>query len=1038
MSFSSRMGVTLASCAILVSVTGCQTEERPGPVPTQLSVTEPLPAGNSVTLRNITDRMAFLYGIRGAQDFVGERNPYVVEDRFDLLLNGVDITNAELYGICGTERYWKGGDDVAHPGNQTADMDPETCFSVLKQNQEVGLRLVDVDRQSARGPSGYRVSGTSTSGTIIFEDLQGLSSAIRVGENTLTMIPKGSNSSVSARFFYFEDAPRLAVTCTYHGLAIKQPNQPCSDFSAPIANQQFAIQAKIVDGAPIAGDGVDGVTGLPRYKITFKDRNGDVIDAQVRIDDDRETLHAQFPSYPDVDGGFTSKVDISYSLTDVLGQTRSDAFSIVGRRYNPAIGLMVNQPALDSVQPLFNPMLEEVIDFGFSQVFTSPHPVVFGSDTNERAEIGEFINAPPVFSASIQNMINEMCPQVLRNLASSSAAGARGCALYLNLESNNQTGIDFGFDKVGGGANGYFDILLPKFSIRMELAGYEQTLSGTQYLGSFNTTIDLNDALLRGVSKLSVDPTKLLGFGDIEEFRFMFSDAIGQFISDRLFDGSYVPQLRNTRCDSICGSFPVNDANALVTLGIFTGQVNFSTIVEDTANTVLPEILRSFIDTFPLIGDLKTSLDDDGATLIVDDSDPNRRVQRTLTATFVGTKDVEGINPFIDDRSGLFRMGGGFELVDAAGTRIGTEILGNRYINPNGYPDLFNFVFTNKTDTKGVSDPEPLDMVVGISANMINQFLATRFSSGYFDNNPIEFTVEESASSPFERLANAIYLNLQGISVGDSIKTTITPLSPPQVRFVGGKESSFQISWDLLFGLIKGGITDPAVTAAANLEVSEARILIERGTEVILDATANIDLGTNIHHQDGKPYLFVRTPEPPRTENEEPTIVADQRLLLAIQEINQISSATGFDLATVKNSDGEITDRDAYGEMKAQVGARILAVYEEQLFDDSGAEVLLNDLLTEFLVEKSEIIDFSSRGDAIEFPNPSNPSDTVSILYQRLFLGQDAVEIYPYFRWFTVDESGGWLTMGIDVKAERHSTRLCPNPATQLSVCYQE
>ena len=1028
-------------------------------------------------------------------------NIYLGKARFKLILNGIDITNKQRKAVCGTEIFRDGFE----PTLATTEVknDPVACFSRLNNIVASGHALKSVDYVD-----GFFVRNVGSGGEIEFTSLEPLESALITGINTLTLQPlTEQGKSTTIQFIFYGQAPEITVTSVTN----LQGGYPV------LAGEMYQMSLKVIGDIPLKATGYEDVVGKKSYSIKFFDTENKEILADVSPDGRLIDLPA-INNYPDVANRDVNRADVYYELTDAAGTTQRKGLVMNGSQLKEFMGLQVNGSFFNAFEKVLTPMLQRVIKIIVPLIEEAIPTQPKDSQGNDAVINGPILAPVPIDGS--EGFVNTACTQFLTKVT----ANNKRCAFYVKMHPIERLpSVDLGFTRPKDAQGNrtpkmHLDFVFPQVKMDIELAAYDVTAlqvgykngiwynAGT-YLGGFKTTIVFDDLAMRdtvalgksltpfdqckrAAPKATCDTAKELepytvafmqGLTQGEGYSFRNKNDYKQKLAELIFGtgSNYNPALEGSQCIGNICKVDAGPIEAIVNMGMLPVRMGLIKAVESQVDLILPSIVKSFVTKFPDIAGIRKTTAENTADQVVKrvsvDGGTHQLV-RNLTTRDVDVKDLNLLS-FFDigtNYAGMMRFSGSYQVTDEASKAVVSQQFVTPFVEANKFDDLNGFKWKHiiQIDEEG-KEPrkEQVDMVTSISLNAFNQYLSGLFQLGKLDGllnqrfvvNPDHLTnlslKEQTLSLMVNRFNGVIQTN-------DTVEIAFEHTQPPEISFVGGKESKWQYSYDLLFGLIKGGNSDTQVTPSIKVSFKDSHIRLSKvnnsNPEVVFDVKANFSIEANIGFENGLPKLYVKTPQPLLAAYEEQGEKRlDKRLVIDINEVSYINPAILTDNALAEllvdgKPTNDVNKKDP--RLKVLISNPFVGVYQEQIAlffaVSGGVETYLDAFVKDYLRENfSTVINFNDYRCGDDDPNSTEPDLRVSLLdpnpkttgetgemkwnMHKFFVESNPVLVKAHTKWFTTDTSSGWLNVGVDftstVLADGEE---CPDPLSPMSICF--
>ncbi len=1033
-----------ASFCFLVLLASCNAPTT-APYITKLSILSPWDnQADGKPIYNRLDTHLTLSYLLADSALVDANNIYQGKARFRLVLNGIDITEKQRKAICGTEVFSKG----YTPPDPTLDEknDPVACSARLKSILDQGYRL-----QSVGYTDGFFVRNVGSGGEVEFIDLQSIEPALISGINTLTLISEKNASETSAvEFIFFGQPPQLQV----------------SEIQANGIGQDYKVILKVVGDTPIKQLDYNDEKGRHDYAIAFSDHGKKALpDGAVSILEGGREIHVDLRDYPDVTQGRADHADMYYTLTDSAGIEQSQGLILSGHKLDDFLRLQLNQSMFNALEPVINPMINSL-----ATIFIDGFDLL-NLDGFEPADPSKEVKPGDWIYPKLENQIVDTegfrkmaCDSLLTNTLP--VVGQKECVFYATIDpvkvgdelSTDVRVIEGDSDKNVAPKLG-FDVRIPNLKVNINITAFDSKTPDFdrgaykgRYLGSYKTTINFKDLALRETFALSKSDNALIeGLNKGEGYSMLHGNDLIQKLREMLLnDPNNAPTLSNSSCD-IC-ILPANFIELATNMGGLASQFGLIEAMEEGLNAVLPDVFSALLESFPDVNDIKKTASENASEQIVATRDGVDLV-RNMTATYVGVKDMNLLGlGFAPDTAGMLRFSGGYKAIEQTSGQLKGADLMVPFVDANGFGDLntFNwgrYIFVENKDGSG-SHKEQVDLVVSINANAINQYIAGEYQlTGLSDWLNESFKVDiDSTDLKIKTLSRMVTQFDRVIEQDDDVELLFDFSESPKLSFIGGKESLWAYSYDLLFGLLKGGESDTQVTPAIKLSFNNANIKLNKvnGSSVkVFDVDASFSIEANIAFENGIPKLYVKTPQAPRAQYEDAAENRlDKRLVIDISKINQIHSNIPNDQALIDGLEDGVPNDPFSASLKVLISSAFVGVYQEQIrafTEDNGTERFFDELMTNFLRKNfSKVVKFTD--DAIKIPLGDQ---SLEFTFRQLF-GRYPVFIQGHTKWFTTDETGSWLNVGLDLshkKLERNmDCPINPNdglPEKPFTLCYQ-
>ncbi|MCY4044577.1 MAG: hypothetical protein OXE99_05825 [Cellvibrionales bacterium] len=429
---------------------------------------------------------------------------------------------------------------------------------------------------------------------------------------------------------------------------------------------------------------------------------------------------------------------------------------------------------------------------------------------------------------------------------------------------------------------------------------------------------------------------------------------------------------------------------------------------------------------------------------------------------------------------------------------VNDVVSGKDLLTPFVASDAFShFQWGHKINVGGVD--KQIDAVASLSLNALNQYIAADFQVSELAAWLTESFLVNS-SDPVRRietLSKMVRTFDQSIGEGDDVQLAFTMNRSPELVFIGEKVPKYQFSYSLLGGLISGGTSDEQITPAIKMYFNDVDVVLTKQNnaddEQIFSVNADFSVEVNIGFENGLPKLYVKTPQPPQALYEdEPEKRLDKQMVIHINRVNYLTQKEidGTVLADKAVNGVPLDPEDLH--LKVKISNAFSGTYRQQIeeYYSEGIEEFFDDLVAEFLADNfNEQINFrdytdlrcpqykvqlldkegiaediaessaiayrkklpdtlsegqkdllaaqhkaEKKADILALLDPIDADRTLMELYTA-----NAIVVEGQVRWFTTDEAGAWLTMGLDFQSrELGNGEVCEDNMGPLSVCFTE
>lgn len=974
------------------------------------------------------------------------------------------------------------------------------------------------DKQQPNNPDGFTVSNVGNGGRVYFGNLQPLESALITGENKLVLVSLNDpEDSADVEFIFFGQSPQVVVDRIS---TLQDDDSSITVNGSYLVHLSVLGETPLNNLGHDEGLGKDryDIKFWNRAGQQLNDANAD-----VSADGRKITLRlTDFPDVStgpiqkaDFRYEFTDALGKTHKkgfvmngseLNEVLGlQINNSAF----KAFNPILSQMFSSivrefvPLLEDIvpaKPLDNLMGDDVVLGG---AILAPAPFD-GTETFIAEACNTFLT-----KASAANKRCAFYAEIVQDPFPMPEISVG----FHKVEDGNDP--DHGKPKL------HFDLIFDKLQIKIKLVAYDMieenvanngyvTFNRGTYLGGFNTTIVFEDVAMRDTLGLGTKTTPyqqckqanpasscsdvalqtyagemMKGLTTSEGYSLIYNNEIAQKIADILYGddtSNYNPQLNNSTCPgNICVIDPIH-VEALSNFGGVAVRVGLIEAIEAQLNQFLPDIVKSIVYNFPDINGLRK---------ITTDNKPEQVVSSVVDVNSLEVKDqirklavenigVKNLNPFSffgvgTNYSGLMRFSGGFKTLDQESGMLSSQQYLTSFVTSTNYYDLNHFnwgkdvnvAYVDSVTGEDKSRKHQVDAVLSLGVNAINQYLASEFqmkkAEGAADWLSYVFSPVNTNSDDRTLQSMSLVVSQFNNFIKDGVddaELVFAHTRPPEITFVGGKDSKWKYAYDLLFGFVKGEVYDERILPAVKIAFNEVDIKLYKGDrfgrERVFEVNANVSIEAHITFKDGLPKLYVRPPKDDKAI-EEPL---NKRLVFDINHVDYLNPAAinNADLLAIIGG-GEIAPGDSTNpELKVQISSAFVGSYQNQIsrYVDGISEELFEPIVADMLRDHfSSEINFNDYGcdgwdDRTKFydpekdlritiidpdPNEYGEANERKKFLHELFGASDPVLIQANLKWFTTDQSAAWLNMGVDF-THSYQDGECPTVLPPMSICF--
>lgn len=903
-----------------------------------------------------------------------------------------------------------------------------------------------------------RFGSLGSGGEILFEDLTPLTVAIVDGVNTLRLSPISGAEYTEAQFIFYDTRPELVVTniTSMMGGTTLVPG----DF--------YQVSLQMISALPIGyrtengAISIDDSTGLPRYAVRFFDKNNQEIE-DVFVSPSGKQVDVILDDFPDFSIPADNKPDLTYEVTDITGQTRRKALAFQGRRLKNDVAVQLNRSFFDNIEMILNPMFVDIVDL-FIEEFPRIIEPMPRDNFFQPAVVGGPILAPPPFSGT-ESFLASVCENFLTRTPSDKQ---KLCAFYASIDPispEDQPKTNLGFDTIVG-ENGQvekqfvFDIVIPKLSINIDLAAYEPLFVQPgvnkivgNYFGSYRTTIVFENLALRDRFILSPDEASLIGgMTQTEGFVMRHQDELVQSLVEAILNNpDYSPMLTNSSCPGDVCIVPASFIELVNNLGGAASRLGLIDAMETGLNAFLPVIIGSLVESYPDVNQIKAALlsnENARVTEVIED----KTKTLTMSADAIRLKDLNplSVSGIGRDMGGLLQFSGAFEVTDSLGQPVDFPKL-IPFRNANQFNELNQFAWGRYVFENEIK--KELDMVVNFSANSLNQWLAAEFDMEKVNDwLSRSFTVDVNANDLEQQTLSLVATSFNGVlEQGDQADWQLEVEAAPIISLTGEQESNWQYSYSFLFGLFEGGASDDMVTPAIKITFPKNRLKLIKtngGLErMVFDVEGSFSIEANIGFENGLPKLYITTPQAPQAQYEDqPEQRFPKRLMIQIEQINFLANEAVSDPELESTLEEGVPIEAENRLLAAQISNAIIQTYlnqtvrytvnNQETFLDYWIDTWLSDNFTKVINFQDYRCDGSDGEDDRRITIIESDEITLKRYLFQLYGETDTILMRGVFRFLSTDESGGFVSAGLDFSTEKIAGS-CPNPMPPMAICLE-
>ena len=863
----------------------------------------------------------------------------------------------------------------------------------------------------------------------IHTEMYNLRGAFTLGANVISFKAENGVESPGYEFFFDDYIPRLNINAVYDsagGKTVQPQKGQAYVFEGDFGEEPSAIKSLSFSQRPI--------------DVVYKDDNGDVV-ATTEL---ASSFEVTMPSYEGVK-------NITYTVADVLGQTRSETLIPANKSLSTMMAVQINNSMLKNVEPLANELMlglcsmlegEGLVNSGVERSSGDKPCSSFKRNKKVPYEVldidDEIVNINDTFIPREGELswdgwgLPGTCPLRAKN-----GRTVTNCYVRISRKPDliNPT-VSFGFDKSDrplfrpDELKSYMDIHLKKLEVHVAIIAVD----GDKYQGAYKIGIVLDNVVLRKYVKAFKDGNQLIGTGAPSAFILRYDNELRQKISDMLYSGALRPKLYYNVDDNIRSRAIENVVKFFSNYGFYKRKAELISKIEANIDKTLSPAIEDVLSSMPSMKGLMGMATTQGAISRIDTTlgrvnnepvdvpEDAPHLQQTLSASYVRGYNKAGL--WGKNVAARLKFKGAYqansEEVDVGGFSTLNAAIGSVYHDPSKFKALDGKKrngewWARKVDGKLLG--KEVDMVYAITPNAINQFLMVQHQLGFLAAKDLKFTMTpafDSVGGTLDALnfnnfysrffTNSIDTLIDGVDEGREYEVSITTHQPPQLKFVSGAKAIKTIELPSFIKLYvnddrKGDDSTQLVDADASLVKVilpdvQIKMDLEGDSKPELDINVDVELEVYVAVNNGMPVLI------PKGDFVHVRLKSIQTLPASVSDIPGIVSQSYLEYIITSNIDNMLR-RDIEGKDQLNVlfgeWMRSAAVVESmQCAGDNSGKMTLPSLASELGLSE------------------------VALPFSSVFGEMKSAVLYePVFRWLRAEKKGGWLTVGLDFKVSR-------------------
>lgn len=183
---------------------------------------------------------------------------------------------------------------------------------------------------------------------IVSASLASLAHIIVPGENTVVVINTDKNTRDTLTFYFDDQAPKLEVMSVIGG------SGPSGE---PMAGDTIDIMGRLVDPSAVRDLRITSAGTVHTLSLVPTTALAANQFTNTLNSDDDKTFYAQI-TWPNNN---VANAQLSYTVTDVNNQTRTEAFIVPGTQLTKSTALQVNDDFYENVKVLINPIIKNLL-----------------------------------------------------------------------------------------------------------------------------------------------------------------------------------------------------------------------------------------------------------------------------------------------------------------------------------------------------------------------------------------------------------------------------------------------------------------------------------------------------------------------------------------------------------------------------------------------------------------------------------------------------------------------------------------------------